>query len=86
LQWEKLGNMQFVYLGYLSIAATLITSYLYQKVTVVLGPKKVMSYTYLNPAAIAILLFIISSQVLSLWVVVGILVSTLATIVLLVKS
>lgn len=86
LQWEKLGNMQFVYLGYLSIAATLITSYLYQKVTVVLGPKKVMSYTYLNPAAITILLFIISSQVLSLWVVVGILVSTLATIVLLVKS
>jgi drug/metabolite transporter (DMT)-like permease len=85
LQWEKLGSMQFFYLGYLSIAATLVTSYLYQKVTVILGPKKVMSYTYLNPAAIAILLFIVSSQALSSWVVVGILVSTIATIILLVK-
>jgi drug/metabolite transporter (DMT)-like permease len=85
LQWEKLGSMQFIYLGYLSIAATLVTSYLYQKVTVILGPKKVMSYTYLNPAAIVILLFIVSSQALSSWVVVGILVSTIATIILLVK-
>jgi drug/metabolite transporter (DMT)-like permease len=86
LLWENIDTKQFSYLAYLSIMATLVTSYLYQKATVIIGPKKVMSYVYINPAAIALLLFVFEKQSISFMVSVGILISTLATVVLLVKS
>lgn len=86
LQWNRISSDNFVSLGYISIAATLITAYLYQKSTVVLGPKKIMAYTYLTPASIAILMFIVTSQVLTYWVIIGILISTFATVLLLIKS
>lgn len=86
LQWDRIEAKDFVSLGYLSIPATLVTAYLYQKCTVILGPKKIMAYTYLTPASIAILMFVVSSQVLSYWVIMGILISTFATIILLIKS
>jgi drug/metabolite transporter (DMT)-like permease len=83
LQWEKIDSKQFLYLGYLSIAATLITSYLYQKGTVILGPKKVMAYTYLNPASIALLLVLFGSSIINLWMSLGILISSFSTLILL---
>ncbi|RXK14517.1 EamA family transporter [Halarcobacter mediterraneus] len=86
LQWDRISSDDFVSLGYISIPATLVTAYLYQKCTVILGPKKIMAYTYLTPASIAILMFIVSSQVLSYWVIMGILISTFSTIILLIKS
>ncbi|RXJ54169.1 DMT family transporter [Candidatus Marinarcus aquaticus] len=86
LQWDRINANDFVSLGYLSIPATLVTAYLYQKCTVILGPKKIMAYTYLTPASIAILMFVVSSQVLSYWVIIGILISTFSTVMLLRKS
>lgn len=86
LQWEKINSNQFLYMAYLSIGATLITSYLYQKGTVILGPKKVMAYVYLNPAAIALLLLLFNSKVINIWMSLGILISSFATIVLLKKE
>lgn len=83
LQWGKIDSKQFLYLGYLSIAATLITSYLYQKGTVILGPKKVMAYTYLNPASIALLLVLFGSSIINLWMSLGILISSFSTFILL---
>jgi drug/metabolite transporter (DMT)-like permease len=83
LQWGKIDSKQFLYLGYLSIAATLITSYLYQKGTVILGPKKVMAYTYLNPASIALLLVLFGSSIINLWMSLGILISSFSTLILL---
>ena len=49
LDWQKISSKEFLYLGYLTVFATLVTSYLYQKATIVLGPKKMMAYVYLNP-------------------------------------
>jgi drug/metabolite transporter (DMT)-like permease len=86
LQWDKISSDNFVSLGYLSIPATLVTAYLYQKCTVILGPKKIMAYTYLTPASIALLMALFYSQTISLLICFGIIISSLATIILLYKN
>ncbi len=86
LQWEKINGNLFLYMCYLAIGATLFTVYLNQKATVVLGPKKIMAYIYINPAAIALLMVLFYSQSASLWIILGILISSSATLILLYKS
>ena len=83
MQWEKLQGDLIFYMAYLVIGATLITVYLYQKSSIILGPKKLMAYIYLNPAAVAILMYIFEGKVVNLGVLFGIIISTFATIVLL---
>lgn len=83
-QWEKIQSDLIYYMLYLIIAATLMTVYLYQQASIIIGPKKVMAYVYLNPIAIAVLLFILENQVISQKVVSGIIVSTVVTILLLI--
>lgn len=83
LQWETLDLTALKYLLYLAIIATFVTAYLYQKSTVLIGPKKVMAYIYLNPASIALLLYIFEGTTLSIEVCVGIAISTIATFLLL---
>ena len=84
LQWEKIQSDLIYYMMYLIIAATLMTVYLYQQASIIIGPKKVMAYVYLNPIAIAVLLFILENQVISQKVAFGIIVSTVVTILLLI--
>ncbi|KLD99844.1 DMT family transporter [Aliarcobacter butzleri] len=86
LDWQKISSKEFLYLGYLTVFATLVTSYLYQKATIVLGPKKVMAYVYLNPGAIAILLFVFEFKSINFWMLLGILISSIATLILLKKE
>lgn len=86
LAWNKIESKMFLYMSYLSIAATLLTSFMYQSATITLGPKKVMSYVYLNPASIALLLFVFEGIFINMWMVIGILISSLATITLLLKD
>ena len=83
LLWGEIEEDFYLYMIYLSIIATLITSYLYQKAHIILGPKIVMSYIYLNPASISILLFFLEGNTTNLWTSLGILISALATIILL---
>jgi len=83
LEWEMLDLNALKHLLYLAIIATFGTAYLYQKSTVLIGPKKVMAYIYLNPASIAVLLYIFEGTTLSIEVVVGIAISTIATFLLL---
>jgi len=68
---------------YLIIAATLFTLYLYQQGSIALGPKKLMAYVYLNPIAVALLMYIFEGKILNLGSLLGIAISTFATIVLL---
>lgn len=83
LEWRKIeGNLIF-YMAYLIIGATLTTVYLYQKASIIIGPKKLMAYIYLNPVAVALLMFIFEGKVVNFEVLFGILISTFATIVLL---
>jgi len=83
LHWDKVDSSMFTYLLYLSIAATLITAYLYQKATVILGPKKVMAYVYLNPATIGILLLVFEGVSMNAFTTLGIIISSFATLRLL---
>ncbi|MFV7791468.1 EamA family transporter, partial [Aliarcobacter lanthieri] len=48
--WNKIELNHFYSLLYLVIGTTIITLFLYQKATLILGPKKLMAYIYLNPA------------------------------------
>ena len=83
LEWYKIEGVALNYMLYLVIGATLMTVYLYQNATINIGPKKVMAYVYLNPVAIAVLLFIIDGVSISFVEVVGIGISSFATIMLL---
>lgn len=86
LEWEKIQGELFLYMLYLSIPATLVTVYLFQSTTVLLGPSQVMAYSYLNPASIAILLFLFEGKIISFEIIIGILISSIATIILLRKG
>ena len=86
LQWIKIENELLWYMAYLSIGATLVTSYMYQKANIILGPKKVMSYVYLNPAAIALLMFVFERVAVNMWMLLGIFISAITTFVLLFKN
>ena len=76
------SNLIF-YMLYLIIGATLFTLYLYQQGSIAIGPKKLMAYVYLNPIAVALLMFLFEGKVVNFGVLLGIIISTFATIVLL---
>ena len=82
-EWEKIeGNLLFSML-YLVVATTILTLFLYQKATLILGPKKVMAYIYISPSLVALIMFIFEKQKISLGVFIGILLSTISTIIIL---
>lgn len=83
LNWTKIGTEEFLYIIYLSILATLVTSYLYQRGTIFLGPKKVMAYVYLNPATIIIISYFTIHEEINTFIFIGILISSFATFILL---
>jgi drug/metabolite transporter (DMT)-like permease len=84
LNWGKIQGDYIYYMFYLILGATLMTVYLYQQAAINIGPKKVMAYVYLNPVAIAILLFVFGNQVILGKVIVGIIISTITTFLLLI--
>lgn len=86
LEWYKIKNELFVYMFYLTVGATLFTVYLSQRATIILGPKKVMAYIYINPAVITLLMFIFESKFITFWSFFGILISLLVTMILLIKD
>jgi drug/metabolite transporter (DMT)-like permease len=83
LEWMKLEGENIYYMLYLSICATLFTVFLYQKATIVIGPNKVMAYVYLNPAIVALIMYIYENELINLNMLIGILISVFATILLL---
>jgi len=86
LQWELLKAESYLHMLYLIVAATLMTVYLYQVTTVALGPGRVSAYIYLNPFLVAMLLFMVDGELIPSAVFPGILLSTLATVILQVRS
>jgi drug/metabolite transporter (DMT)-like permease len=83
LEWTKIEGQNFWYMVYLTIGATLFTVFLYQKATIIIGPNKVMAYVYLNPAVVALIMYIFEREVINIEVSFGIFLSTFATIFLL---
>lgn len=83
LMWEKIEYQHVNYIIYLGLGATLLTVFLYQQGTVILGPNKVMAYTYLNPAIVALILFIVENNEINILTLFGILLSSFATLIIL---
>lgn len=82
-EWSKIeGNLLYSML-YLTIGTTVLTLFLYQKASLILGPKKIMAYIYLSPALVAVIMYIFEKQSISFGVMVGIIISTFATILIL---
>jgi len=82
LNWEQISGDNLWAMTYLVVAATLCTVYLYQRSTVILGPRRVMAYIYLNPAAVALLLWCIEGVTIPALVVPGIIMCGVATLLL----
>lgn len=82
LEWHLVRGQLAFSMGYLAIGTTLVTLYLLQGATVVLGSVRVMSYVYLNPAIVALLLFLVEGKVIAPVVLPGIILSVLATFLL----
>ncbi|RXJ60333.1 EamA family transporter [Candidatus Marinarcus aquaticus] len=82
LNWDKIEGELFYHMTYLIIGTTILTLFLYQKTTVILGPTKVMSYIYLNPVAVALLAYVVNAQSIQAMVIPGIIISAMATIIL----
>lgn len=82
LEWHLIRGDSLGHMAYLVIPATLLTIYLYQKTTIKLGPSRVNAYIYLNPAFVAILLFLIEDIAIAAVLIPGILISSLATVIL----
>ncbi len=73
-----------VYLGtaYLAIFTTLITFFLTQYSTVRLGPTRVMAYSYMNPALVLALTWLLGQTPPSLMVLPGVIIVLGATVIL----
>lgn len=82
LHWELIRGELLYNMLYLIIGTTIMTLYLYQKTTVILGPTKVMSYIYLNPIAVAVLLYVLKGENIEAIVFVGIVISAASTVIL----
>lgn len=82
LNWNKIEGELFYHMAYLIIGTTIITLFLYQKTTVILGPTKVMSYIYLNPVAVALLAYVVNAQSIQAVMIPGIIISAIATTIL----
>ena len=82
LQWHLLNNSLLIHMAYLALFATLASTFIIQKTTVVLGPSRVMAYIYLSPVFVALLTMLIEGTTLPAIVYPGMLLSITATVVL----
>ncbi|NQZ91510.1 MAG: DMT family transporter [Moritella sp.] len=82
LEWDMLSSDLLLHMGYLAIFATLTSTFIIQKTTVVLGPAKVMAYLYLNPVFVAIIMLIFEGENIPSIVYPGMFISVAATVLL----
>ncbi|MFV2058344.1 MAG: hypothetical protein ACC707_17900, partial [Thiohalomonadales bacterium] len=82
LQWNLIQGYSVLHMAYLIIASTIATVYLYQRTTVALGPSRVNAYIYLNPALVAILVFLVNGVSIPVAIIPGVLISAIATVLL----
>lgn len=82
LNWHLVKGEFAFNIIYLIVLTTLFTLYLYQKATAILNPKIIMSYTYINPAVVAILVSLLHNVRLDLKVWFFIVISCFVTVIL----
>ncbi|MGF1702627.1 DMT family transporter [Photobacterium makurazakiensis] len=82
LNWHSLKSDYYPSMAYLAIAATFLTSYLYQKASTYMSPVNISAYIYLSPAFVALLSIVMTGEAIKSTLWVGIILSAFATAVL----
>ncbi len=82
LQWNLIRGNSLFHMSYLIVGATVATTYLYQRTTIMLGPSRVNAYIFLNPALITLLLLVVEGVPMSAAIIPGVILSSMATIIL----
>ncbi|GKW25900.1 hypothetical protein PEC311524_34940 [Pectobacterium carotovorum subsp. carotovorum] len=84
--YSKMTLNMSLHMAYLTVFATLVTSWIMQIATVKLSPRQVSAYIYLNPVFVALLTMLTTGQPLPVNVYPGITLSVIATILLQVQA
>jgi drug/metabolite transporter (DMT)-like permease len=82
LQWHLLNKNLLFHMAYLALFATLASTFIIQKTTVILGPARVMAYIYLSPVFVAFLIMLIDDKTLPNAIYPSMFLSIAATIIL----
>lgn len=86
LGWRHLTADLAFHMLYLALFATLVSTFIIHKTTIVLGPTKVMAYIYLSPACVSLIMWAVNGQQIPVAVYPGILLSMVCTLLLQVFS
>ncbi|EOX4943395.1 DMT family transporter [Vibrio alginolyticus] len=86
LDWFALNAELTSHMLYLALFATLLSTFIIHKATVVLGPAKVMAYIYLSPVFVAFIMLLFDGKSIPTAVYPGIALSILSTVVLQVSN
>ncbi len=82
ITWSAVPGSVFAGIAYLAVFTTLVTFFIFQSSANVIGPTKVMSYTYLNPALVLIIGLMFGEDLPPLATYTGLLLTLAATFVL----
>jgi drug/metabolite transporter (DMT)-like permease len=80
--WDAVPITVYSGIAYLAVFTTLVTFFVIQWSTSVIGPTKVMSYTYLNPALVLVIGVVLGQDMPPPAIYPGILLTIVATLVL----
>lgn len=80
--WSAVPMSVFAGIAYLAVFTTLVTFFVFQWSSTIIGPTKVMSYTYLNPALVLIIGLVLGHEFPPLATYPGLLLIVAATFVL----
>ncbi|WP_236702514.1 DMT family transporter [Thalassomonas actiniarum] len=79
LEIDKIRETDYFHILYLALFATLFSTLIMQKITVQLGPTKVMAYVFMTPALVILLQFVLQGQSINSPIYPGIILSVIAT-------
>ncbi|WP_100915767.1 DMT family transporter [Pseudoalteromonas spongiae] len=82
LGWFAIDINLSLHMLYLAVFATLISTFLIHKVTIKLGPTKVMAYIYLSPVFVAAFMWLFEGKNIPINVYPGMALSIIATLIL----
>jgi len=80
--WSAVPLSVYGGIAYLAVFTTLVTFFLFQWSATVIGPTKVMSYTYLNPALVIVIGVVLGQEIPPLEIYPGLILTLVATLVL----
>lgn len=82
IDWTAIPQGVWIGLGYMAVFTTLITFFIFQWAMSVIGPTKVMSYTYTNPALVVLINLLLGAGAPPAMTWPGIVIAFAATILL----